>query len=632
MHGNWSVWGTNPVAQAWVRHSIAYYSAVIDPSSWDSSIVFEGEQGELVKMAVPQARSLLRQLVTLLTKQKLAYKAITDSTSRDVVNEMRLGNALATHIVEEQRLDTKGELMTEQAMLYGMSYLKAGWRSDRGDLYTIDPQSQAMLANGDIEIENYSVFDVFFDYSIEQFYDLEWCEVRTLKNKWTLAAQHPDLLDKIRNLPSASNYRGFYSSSYTTYSNDDMVYVYEVYHKPTPALPLGRMVVYGAHDVIFYDGPNPYECIPLVCMKPESIHGLGMGFGYPFFANLLPCQEMLDHSFSASATNQSAFAVQNILCPRGATISVEEIGGMNWINYTPQNAQGGGKPEALQLTQTAPETFKFIDVLLSHMQQLSNINSALRGEPPPGVTSGTAIATLTTNSIEFISNAARSYKEAMEDIVTLGVSTYKKFAKTPRMINIVGKNLQNAAKTFVGDDLKNVAKYRITQINPLLQTLSGRSDMAEKLLGSGLITNMREYLSILDGEPLDRMTDVEQSENDLIASENEDMQAGIKVFALATDDHPMHIREHHSILNNPEIRRNGEAVEMVLDHIMKHYELAKDTDAGLQAMIRTGKIPEGGFPQSPPQGEMPQPPGEPALEGAQPAEPAQDLLGREESI
>ncbi len=633
LHGQWSVWGTNPVAQAWVRHSIQYYSSVIDPSSWDSSLIFEGEQGELVRMSIPQARSLIRQLVTLLTKQKLSMKAIAESTSRDVVQDMRLANALADNIVHDQRLDSKGESFCEQALVYGMSYLKACWRTDKGDIYVVDPTDDSIMSNGDLHIENHSVFDVFFDYATERFEDLDWVEVRTIKNKWSLIAQFPEHADAIRKLEPASNYRGFYSASYTTYAQDDYVYIYEVYHRPTPALPKGRMIVYGADDLVLHDGPNPYGRIPVVCMKPEAIHGLGMGFGYPFLSNLLPAQEMLDHSFSAIATNQAAFAVQNVTVPRGANIDVQEIGGMNWINFTPTNASGGGKPEALQLTQSSPESFKFIDVLLQHMTQISNVNSALRGEPPPGVTSGAAIATLTTNAIEFISSAARSYKESMEDIVTMGIETYRTFAKTTRIINIVGKNHQSYTKKFKGEQLKSFKHVRMTQINPLMQTLSGRMDIAQQLMQQGLVTNMREYIAILDGEPLERIKDVEQSENDLIAAENEDMLEGTEVRVLATDDHASHIREHHAILNNPILRRgNNPVTELVLKHILEHYRVLKDTDPGLLALVRTGQMPEGGLPQAAPAagagGPPPTEPNQPAIEGAQAAQPAPDMLGR----
>jgi hypothetical protein len=635
MHGGWSVWSTNPIAQSWIRHSIAYYSTVIDPASWDTSLVFEGQQGELVKMGVPQARSLIRQLVTLLTRQKLAFKALAEATGTDVSNELKLGNALADHIVEKQDLEMKRSNLVEQALIYGMAYLKTVWRTDKGEFYVVDPDDQAVMTNGELEIGNVSVFDVFFDYSVENWDDLDWVEVRTIKNRWTLIAQFPEMEQELRNAPAATTYRSFWTQSFATAIQEDMIHVFEVYHKPTPALPEGRMVVYCGQDVILYDGPNIYGKIPVTCMKPEPIHGLGMGFGYPFFANLLPSQEMLDHSFSAIATNQSAFAVQNVTVPRGADLGVQEIAGMNFISFTPTNASGGGKPEALQLTQSSPETFKFIDILLAHMQQISNVNSALRGEPPPGVTSGAAIATLTTNAIEFINSAAQSASKALQKSVTMGIEVYQKFAKTDRLMSIAGKNGLSRTVEFNSEKIAPITSVRITEVNPVMQTLSGRMDLAEKLLQAGLVTNTREYLSILDGEPVSRMTDVEESENDLIQAENDDLMEGIQVQTLATDDHPTHIREHHAILNDPERRRNSTQVQLVLNHIMEHWDMLRGPNAidpALLAVIRTGKMPElppdqpmmggGGAPMS-------QPEQEPVQGAAAPAQPAPDVLGRE---
>jgi saccharopine dehydrogenase-like NADP-dependent oxidoreductase len=77
----------------------------------------------------------------------------------------------------------------------------------------------------------------------------------------------------------------------------------------------------------------------------------------------MACQEMLDNGLSAIATNQSQFAVQSVAIPRGAGVNVQELGGMRFVSFTPQNVPGGGKPEPLQLSATSPETFKFIDVL-----------------------------------------------------------------------------------------------------------------------------------------------------------------------------------------------------------------------------------------------------------------------------
>jgi len=63
-----AVWSTNPIVQTWVRNTIAYYSSVLEPSAWDTSLTFMGDQGELVRMVVPMARSIIRQLCAIITK------------------------------------------------------------------------------------------------------------------------------------------------------------------------------------------------------------------------------------------------------------------------------------------------------------------------------------------------------------------------------------------------------------------------------------------------------------------------------------------------------------------------------------------------------------------------------------
>lgn len=632
MHGTWSVWASNPVAAAWVRNTFSYYSTILDPASWDSALVFDGEQGELVRMSVPQARTLIRQLVSIVTKQKLAFQCMAESMGSDVVNEVKLGNALLNQIVEEQRLDTQGEYLTEMSCIWGMSFIKACWRTDRGKFHTTSDKG-GLLFDGELEISTPSIFDVFFDYTIEKWEDQNWAEVRVIRNKWDLIAQFPQFETEILSLPSFREWRGPHSNTYRTMQDEDMVYVYELYCRPTPALPEGRMLYYSDEKTPYYDGPNTYGEIPVEVMRPEPI--TGMAFGYPVLSNLLPSQEMLDHSFSAVATNQSALAVQSVAVPRGAGISVQEIGGMNFISYTPQNVPGGGVPTPLQLTQSSPETFKFMGELLSNMQQLSNVSPALRGQPPPGVTSGTAIATITSNALEFISPMSKAYSLCMERILMKALTAYKKFAKIEKVLNIAGKNRQVTQKKFVGKDLDPIKKIKITTVNPALQTIGGRTDIAEKLIQAGFIKDVQQYLSVLEGEsPLESLMTPELSENNLIQEENDFLMSGQRPLVLVTDDHPRHIMRHAALLSDPYIRMNNSSVKLILDHMMEHRSIVESMDPSLAAflaMARTGKTPETPPPQQGPPPQSGPPPGElmaPAGPQTQVAEPANDLLGR----
>ena len=447
-------------------------------------------------------------------------------------------------------------------------------------------------------------------------------------NRWNLIAQHKDLEKDILALPSVSETggpNGWFSQSRS--QDYDMIYVYKAYAKPCAALPLGRMIIYGDDRTVFYDDKNIYDCIPVEPFIPEKV--LSLGFGYPQLTSLLACQEMYDNSLSAIATNQAQFAVQSVTVPRGSNINVNELNGMRFVSFTPQNVPGGGKPEPLQLSQSSPETFKFSELLSKDMQELSMLNSALTGAPPPGVTSGVAIATLSANGMEFINGVAGSYTSCWEKTLGHAVNCYKKFGKLPQSVQMKGKNNQIMLKDFTGEHLESISGVKIQLQNPLMQNIAGRLEVAEKLMQMP-----REmwpmYVSVLEGEPLREIYKGDLSQQDLIYMENELISEGKSVPALASDDHGAHAKEHAGLLNDPTVRMNGEATKVILDHILEHETLAQQTDPFFMAMVRTGKIPEMPPPQmqgpgGPPQGGAEPPVAMPALNTA---DPAQDALGR----
>jgi hypothetical protein len=634
-HKSWALWSSNPVSQAWVRNTLAYYSHVLDPNSWDTSLVFQGDQGELVKMLVPQARSIVRQTITLITAQKLSFKALAKSEGRDVMNDVRLADGICNDTVEKQRLDTKGELLLENTLVLGGGFTKTTWDTSLGDPWAA---SEGVLVHkGGVDISIHSPMDVYYEYKMGDWQKMDWVEVRVKKNKWDLIAQYPELEDELQKVPTVQDFHGIniYNSQQSV--KDDYIWCYELYHKPTPAMPVGRMIFYASDKAVFYDGQNEYGCIPVEPCIPEQFSGAFLGV--PFFSSLLPMQEMLDICFSAIGTNNANLGVQNVTIPRGAAISVEQIQGMNWISYTPQNIQGGGKPEPLQLVQSAPETFKFIDLLHSHLQQVGNSSPALRGNPPPGVTSGTAFATLSANAIEFMKGTSKAYFACMKNTMEHAINATRKFAKIPQEVAMRGKTSLAQVREYTGKDLDNIHSISITLQNPLMQTMAGRIEISDKLMSSGLITTPQDYFTILEGGDLTNLTDNKTTENDLVMSENELLADGNQVFALWSDNHPYHIHKHKKLLDDPNVRFYSDKIEVIQAHIMEHSQLAQTTDPMLYQMAQTGQMPEM-QPQMmnappPPQGGEPQTPqamvspedGEGSALAA-PADVAPDLLGR----
>lgn len=640
---NLAIWTSNQMQQVWYRNMFFYYSNIIKPESWDTSLNFGGTQGELVEMLVPQARSLTRQLISIVTKQKLAFSVLADKTTSDVIKTSRLGSALVKDIIRKQQMDVLYENMYEHSLLTGLGFLYLRWRTDKGEFYIKDLQNVSHF-KGDLEITAPSVWDVNFDSTIANPRDWYWVQVRTIHNRWDLIAQMPDLKEELMKVPSVKNQQSRLMVNYDlSPSDDDLIFVYNLYHKPTPALPEGRYIAYASEDAILYDGDNFYGCLPIEICRAEQV--ANTGYGYPYFSNLIPLQEMLDNTISTIATNNSTFGVQNVTTPRGSNVDVQQILGMNFIQYTPMEG-GGGKPEPLQLTQSAPEAWKFIDTLNKFMLDLSMINSALRGDPPTGVTSGAAIATLTTTALESVASSSKAARDTLRRTMLRAIDIYKRMASVPRSLDVSIVGGQSYSDSFVGQDLDGIKDIEIIELNPIMQTQNGREMIADKLMTTGLITNVKGYFSVLEGAPPSELYENELSQEDLVKQENEALALGNeRVVVINTDDHAYHIMMHSIDLNNPKTRNDPVRSERTLAHIAQHYQEALKIDPFFAAMVRTGKMPEGGPPAPMPPapgtpGGAAEPPMGPGGSGkgpqsgpgggqpAGPADPAQDMLNR----
>jgi len=225
----------NPIWQTWQKNTFSYFSSVLESQSWWSSLNFSGEQGELVQMRIPQARALVRQFVTLICKTKAAFTATAQNQDRDVVEDMRISDALLSQIVREQDVDRLKTLMVEMGCVLGTSFMKTTWRTDKGEISGVDPETGAIVYSGDLEMTIPHVTDMMYDFSVQEWSHNTWAECRVKRNRYDLIAQHPQLEQEILTLPSLVDEK--IVRDYFNVTMPDDVYVYEFFHRPTPALP-----------------------------------------------------------------------------------------------------------------------------------------------------------------------------------------------------------------------------------------------------------------------------------------------------------------------------------------------------------------------------------------------------------
>lgn len=565
-------------------------------------ITFGGDAGEMVNLPVNHYRNIANHIVTMITSTRPAFQPKATNIDYKTQVQTVLAQGLLEYYMRDKRLEIHLKRAVEYAVVLGAGYVKMDWNATAGDIYdyvmpdeseivdynedgepldengrVIDPYP---IYEGDVEFRNLSPLDVVFDMTKESYDEHKWVLVRTFKNKYDIAEKYPEKRDEILSVET-KNEKLHYRMAFNKLDETTDIPVYEFFHLPTESLPDGRYMLYIDNNTVLMDTPMPYRKLPVYRIAPHDILGTPLGYS-PMF-DLMPLQDAVNTLYSTVLTNQSTFGVQNILNPRGNDVRVNQVeDGLNFIEYNPQF----GAPQPLNLTQTPAEIFNYMNMLVRDMETISGVNSVARGNPEANLRSGNSLALVQSQALQFVNGLQQAYVMMIEDVGTGLIQMLKDFAKVPRVAEIAGDANKAKMEEFTGDDLSEIRRVIVDVGNALSSTPAGRTEMADNLLQMGLIDTPEKYMSVISTGKLETMTQSQMDENMLIRAENERLMDGKKpVQAHAIDRHAQHIREHRSVIADPDLRLDGDLVQRVQDHIQEHINLLRETDPALLATL-----------------------------------------------
>lgn len=600
-------------------------------------LTFSGDDGEYTDLVANHFRNIGRNMHTMITSIRPAME--TRAVNRDQKSQVqtKLGNGLLDYYMRGsgKNVEERLKLACEMGIFLGMGGIKMSWNPNAGEMTNGEEivkmtrlkqfGQQVKIPKpeyqGDIEFSMVSPFDLVEDITKEDIKH-DWKIVRSFKNKFDLIKVHPELTDQLMRVKTKSELPNLNLVTLAQFDKvSDDVPIYEFYHDRTECVPEGRYILYCNDETILYDGPLPYRRIPIYTLKPSVVMGTPLGHSDMF--DLLPLQDAVNMLYSTITTNQAAFGVQTILNPVGNNIDVAQINnGLSVLTYNP-NVNGGGKPEALQLTKTPPEIFQFVQFLIQTMETISGINSVVRGNPEANLRSGSAIAMIQSNAIQYMSNAQAQYVRLIEDVGLGILQMLIDFADSPRIADIVGISGKSYVKTFKGEDLRSINRVIVDSANPMSKTNSGRINMADNLLQYGTITP-QQYMNVMNTGNLEVATDSTVNVQMSIQKENEAMLEGRQVLVYALEKHSVHILGHQELIADPDMKEDPELLKIVGDHINEHLRMLRETDPDILMSIGEQPLrpmpPEGGAPP-PPAGPVP-----PAPQGQPPVAPQNEAV------
>ncbi len=618
------------MSDLWANKLSNYYGMSSDGSS-SQRVLSGGSQGELSNLKVNELHPLVQGQLTTVTSMRPAGHARAINSDVKSLKNARIGSAIAEYYLAQAGFESLFVKACETALLVDEAIVDLFWNKDAGDPIRpdIDPstgqpiEDSQPIMSGDAQMRVHCPWNVSRDASVETDRQ-HWHIISVLFNRFDLAAQYPDFSEKI--LSAAQD--NVPQLKLQVREGDDNVYAHLVIHDRTPAVPEGRYsLIVG--DSLVADMPLPYPEYPVDRMTPSEV--IDGPTGYCPSNDIMAMEQVTDALHGIITTNNLTFGGQSIVGPPLTGVVVSEIAkGLRYFELQP-NMVDSIKP--LQLTRSSPESFSYIGLLSSKKQEaVGSVAGTLQAQATQGA-SGSALALIQAQSVQYNSGTQRSYFRLLSRVMTKLIGVLRVYADTPRVTHIVGKSKSQGLKEFkyTGKDLNSISSIVYEMVNPVSQTIGGRLQLAQDLINNKMITNPRQYLTVVETGNLDVLTDPDADQNFLILEENELLSEGASVQAVVTENHADHIKAHMSVISTPEAKQDFKLVSSTMDHIQEHIDLWNWASINNPViLLATGQQPLPQIQQqtptqvSGPQGNVQQVEGSPnaALEASQPNLPS----------
>jgi hypothetical protein len=575
-----------------------------------------GEMGELTRSFWNHERNILLHLKNQTVQNKLSYKAQVLNSNASSAQTRVLVDGLATHFEEDQRykLDARAAQSVEDALVFGESSVAVLWNKALGAPMMQDDDG-SMLNEGDVEYVNVTPMDLILNTTHQDRTMVQWKIVRRWVNKYDLAAQFPDQHDKLVNMSDTESSYGTKLVTLIIHDNETIP-VFYCFHEKSPAVPEGRFLLMADPSTILVDGSLEdagYDEIPVYDNVPNTM--AGSPYGYTVAFDLIPLQQGLNELISSVTSNNINFATQCVMAPKGSNLHYQSLAtGMTFIEWDPKMGPNG-KPEPLNLLHSAPETYQFMDLHVKTMETLAGVSAMDRGQPDASITSGQYAALITTNSVLFQQPLQRAYANLCEDVMNGTIKILKRNMKTDRVVQIIGENNASCAQNWGPEDLGAVTGVTVELINPMLQTPSGKMQLADVLMKTGLIKDAQQYIGVYADGDLPQLYHRQDTQLILVKQENEALMSGKNFLPAITDNHVMHILEHTANIDTMDARLNPNQPYVIgtLNHIQAHINMMTTINPVLAGIIGDPTLPPGTPSQL--QIKAPPPP-QPGMQGA----------------
>lgn len=611
----------------------AYYGYGVDGQKSTNRLMQGGEQGEVILMATPLYATLMRQVERLLTGQKPAYKTRATNSDSGAIVEAMLGDQLLDYYDRASALPQREAEAVRSGLLLSAGYEVLSWDTAQGEVTAVDPNTGKEYRQGDVDVRYCTPWDVAFDFRDPDEEKRQWVAFRYRAKRFDLIAQFPECKDELMkgageqstNLASDELVSRMFRDASTS-SDEDNIWVWELRHKRTAALPSGRIVRCVNDKCILFDSAAvktpategrpavlneetgeeespetygepegtqnagyPYPDLLVYEFNPETV--LGTAAGHTSSFDILGICEAIEAMDTAGMTNINMGAVTNLWTPDNASPNIERLStGANLV-------KSAVKPEAIDLVSISPAMMEFRAMVKASAQEALGLNDVVMGETPKGMPAQLA-ALLEAKAIQYHQQGQAAYYRLVERSRTGLLKLLQRFAAEPRVTELVGKANAWAQKEWSAESIGRITKVVVEPVNPMMKTFAGRMNMVD-MLGADIGTAQGDAkMSLMLTGSVEEKLDGPKAHMGRIAREKEMLRQGIgmppvdieasqaagapvfvpaeggqSIQPLISDRHWIDIPEYLTVLESPEARANEKVVTAVLDLVTEKQRL-----------------------------------------------------------
>ena len=342
-----------------------------------------------------------------------------------------------------------------------------------------------------------------------------------------------------------------------------------LHERSNDTFPNGRMMAFHGKQLLHIDAQPrfPFRLVNGFNIVEDQLYADGV------VTDLVSPQRAVNRVASSQNTMLKKSVRPWLLEPRGAKLKMAELGGIGSIvtyNY-------GYKPSYIEHPPIDQSTFSFQDATVGQMKDVSMQSDVSRGDIPPGISSGRALAYIAEFERAAHSPEIHMWKETIADVLRMCLHEAHANYQEGRLIQMLGHDMLPSVRAFANEDFDFNHHLQIEPFSgaPDSRALRMSEQMEAFQVGAFEDTPAAEKFRRMSGWDHSGVGTVD----DQAAGRNHARQENVAYLtdplglprAEFYEEHDAHLDEHIRFVNSGKFRQLPEwAREYMLAHIESH--------------------------------------------------------------